>query len=72
VLLSCCVHQSSVAKEFLLDLLLAVALGHTFLSSFKLLLCGNHFVGRHGRGEEIVQGFGGEARRKETARKTKV
>jgi hypothetical protein len=27
--------------------------------------------GTPGRGEEIVQGFGGKARRKETARKTK-
>jgi hypothetical protein len=28
--------------------------------------------GTHGRGEKIMQGFGGEARRKETTRKTKA
>jgi hypothetical protein len=28
--------------------------------------------GTHGRGEKIVHGIGGKARRKETARKTKV
>jgi hypothetical protein len=28
--------------------------------------------GTHGRGEKIVQGFGGKARRKETTRKTKA
>jgi hypothetical protein len=28
--------------------------------------------GTHGRGEKIVKGFGGKARRKETTRKTKA
>jgi hypothetical protein len=28
--------------------------------------------GMHGRGEKIVQGFGGKARRKETTRKTEA
>jgi hypothetical protein len=40
---------------------------HTLSASYLRWACGTH-----GRGEKIVQGFGGKAQRKETTRKTKA